>query len=164
MIIDHGRVVLAGDLDELRAAVPERVVDVRYRGAPPDWSRMATAQVVQADDGHVRLRIDRKIDPATVITSLGHGSQIVSFIYEPPTLSELSERTVIAVTSLIVLPAALSGGGGTKHVGLTGSVPAGLPAGIEAQGKAVGITVHIQRPNVGLGASLVVASTPRRPG
>jgi ABC-2 type transport system permease protein len=53
--------------------------------------------------------------------------------------------TVIAVVSLIVLPAVLGGGGGTKHVGLTGTVPAGLPAAIEAQGHAFGITVHIQR-------------------
>src|SRR3974377_388975 len=53
--------------------------------------------------------------------------------------------TVVAVIALIVLPAALSSGGGTKHVGLTGTVPAGLPATIEAQGRAFGITVHTQR-------------------
>jgi ABC-2 type transport system permease protein len=53
--------------------------------------------------------------------------------------------TVVAVITLIVLPAALSSGGGTKHVGLTGAVPAGLPATIEAQGHAFGITVHTQR-------------------
>lgn len=53
--------------------------------------------------------------------------------------------TVLAVASLIVLPAALSGGRGTKHVGLTGSVPAGLSATIQAHGDAVGLTLHIQR-------------------
>jgi ABC-2 type transport system permease protein len=53
--------------------------------------------------------------------------------------------TVVAVIALIVLPAALSSGGGTKHVGLTGTVPAGLPATIEAQGHAFGISVHTQR-------------------
>jgi ABC-2 type transport system permease protein len=52
--------------------------------------------------------------------------------------------TVVAVASLIVLPAALSSGGGTKHVGLAGTVPAGLPATIEAQGNAYGISVHAQ--------------------
>jgi ABC-2 type transport system permease protein len=55
--------------------------------------------------------------------------------------------TVVAVISLIVLPAALSSGGGTKHVGLTGTVPAGLPAAIEAQGHAFGITLHTERYN-----------------
>ena len=40
VIIDHGRIVTAGDLADLRAAVPERFVDVRYRGRAPDWSRV----------------------------------------------------------------------------------------------------------------------------
>jgi ABC-2 type transport system permease protein len=53
--------------------------------------------------------------------------------------------TVVAVIGLIVMPAALSSGGGTKHVGLTGTVPAGLSATIEAQGHAFGISVHTQR-------------------
>jgi ABC-2 type transport system permease protein len=53
--------------------------------------------------------------------------------------------TVVAVIGLVVLPAALSSGGGTKHVGLAGTVPAGLPATIEAQGHAFGISVHTQR-------------------
>src|SRR5215470_13809478 len=41
VIIEHGRIVLAGDLSELRATVPERLVEVRYRGQAPDWSRLA---------------------------------------------------------------------------------------------------------------------------
>jgi ABC-2 type transport system permease protein len=53
--------------------------------------------------------------------------------------------TVVAVVSLIVVPATLSSGGGAKDVGLTGRVPAGLPAAIEAQGHAFGIIVHTQR-------------------
>ena len=44
VIIDHGRVVLAGDLADLRAAVPQRFVDVRYRGPAPDWSRLAAVR------------------------------------------------------------------------------------------------------------------------
>ena len=40
VIIDHGRIALAGSLDEVRAAVPERYVEIRYRGAAPDWSTL----------------------------------------------------------------------------------------------------------------------------
>ena len=40
VIIEHGRIVLAGELADLRAAVPERFVDIRYRGPAPDWSRL----------------------------------------------------------------------------------------------------------------------------
>src|SRR4029079_12955437 len=37
VIIDHGHLVLTGELEELRASVPQRFVDVRFRGAAPDW-------------------------------------------------------------------------------------------------------------------------------
>ena len=96
VIIDHGRVVLAGDLSELRAAVPERVVDIRYHGPPPVWSQVASAELVEAGDGHARLRIGPKVDPGAVISGLGDSSRIVSFVYEPPTLSELFARAVAA--------------------------------------------------------------------
>jgi ABC-2 type transport system ATP-binding protein len=96
VIIDHGRVVLAGDLSELRAAVPERVVDIRYHGPPPVWSQLASAEIVEAGVGHARLRIGRKVDLGAVISSLGNSSRIVSFVYEPPTLSELFARAVAA--------------------------------------------------------------------
>src|SRR5215470_5159458 len=35
VIIEHGRIVLAGELDDLRAAVPDRFVDIRYQGKAP---------------------------------------------------------------------------------------------------------------------------------
>jgi ABC-2 type transport system ATP-binding protein len=96
VIIDHGRIVLAGDLNELRAAVPERFVDIRYHGPPPVWSQVASAEIVEASDGHARLRIGQKVDPGVVISSVGDSSRIVSFVYEPPTLSELFARAVAA--------------------------------------------------------------------
>ena len=56
--------IWAGALAELRAAVPQRFVDIRYRGAAPDWSRLASAQVIEARDGLVRLRVERDTDLA----------------------------------------------------------------------------------------------------
>ena len=35
VIIEHGRIVLAGELAELRAKVPQRFIDIRYRGPGP---------------------------------------------------------------------------------------------------------------------------------
>ena len=58
VIIDHGRVVLSGDLAELRAAVPDRFVDVHYRGRAPDWSRLAAVEVVETVNGRTRLRVE----------------------------------------------------------------------------------------------------------
>jgi ABC-2 type transport system permease protein len=52
---------------------------------------------------------------------------------------------IIAVSAAIVLPALLEAGPGTKDVGLTGAVPAELPAAIQSQGKAVDTTARIHR-------------------
>lgn len=64
--------------------------------------------------------------------------------------------TVVAVVGIIVVPALLTGGGGTKDIGLTGSVPAALPAAIESQASAVSITARIHRyPVAGAGEAAV---------
>ena len=67
VIIDHGRVVLAGELAELRAMVPQRFVDIRYRGVAPDWSGLSSVEVVESKDGQARLRVDRDTDLAAVV-------------------------------------------------------------------------------------------------
>jgi ABC-2 type transport system ATP-binding protein len=96
VIIDHGRVVLAGDLTDLRAAVPQRFVDIRYRGPAPDWSRLAAVQVVDANDGHARLRVGRDADLAALVAATRYGGDVVSFTYQPPKLSELFREAVAA--------------------------------------------------------------------
>jgi ABC-2 type transport system ATP-binding protein len=94
VIIDHGRVVLAGDLDELRAAVPQRFLDIRVRGPVPDWGRLAAVEVLEADDGHARLRVQPGVDLAALVAEAGRTGELVSFAYEPPSLSELFRRAV----------------------------------------------------------------------
>jgi ABC-2 type transport system ATP-binding protein len=96
VIIDHGQIVVAGDLEELRAAVPQRFVDIRYRGPAPDWSALGSAELVGSKDGQARLRIDRGADLDAVVAIAGSTPEIVSFAYQPPTLSELFRRAVAA--------------------------------------------------------------------
>ena len=96
MIIDHGRVVLAGQLTDLRAAVPQRFMDIRYRGASPDWSALGAVELVESTDGHARLRVDRDADLAAVIDVARRTTDVVSFAYQPPTLSELFRQAVAA--------------------------------------------------------------------
>jgi ABC-2 type transport system ATP-binding protein len=96
VIIDHGRVVLAGDLADLRAAAPERLVDIHYRGRAPDWSQAARVDVVEATEGRTRLRVDRETDLATVLAAARASDEVMSFDYRPPTLSELFRRAVAA--------------------------------------------------------------------
>ena len=96
VIIDQGRVVLAGALEDLRAAVPERFVDLRYRGAVPDWSGLDCVQVVDGGTGRARLRVERGVDLARVAAGVRDRADVVSFAYQPPTLSELFRRAVAA--------------------------------------------------------------------
>jgi ABC-2 type transport system ATP-binding protein len=95
VIIDHGRIVLAGELADLRAAVPQRFVDVRYRGPAPDWSRLAV-EVVETTAGQARLRVGRDTDLAAVAAAAQHTGEVIAFAYQPPTLSELFRQAVAA--------------------------------------------------------------------
>ena len=96
VIIEHGRIVLAGELAELRAKVPQRFVDIRYRGPVPDWSRLASVTVIQARDGRARLRVDRATDLAAVVTAARDLPDLISFTYPPPPLSDLFRQAVAA--------------------------------------------------------------------
>jgi ABC-2 type transport system ATP-binding protein len=96
VIIDRGRIVTAGDLAELRAAVPQRFVDIRYRGTPPDWSAMPSVEVIEADEEHARLRVDRNVDLAAILDAARRAVELISFAYEPPKLSEVFREAVSA--------------------------------------------------------------------
>jgi ABC-2 type transport system ATP-binding protein len=94
VVIDHGRIVLAGDLEELRASVPDRFVDIAYRGVGPDWTAVPDAELVDAADGRARLRMTRDVDVAHIAASVDQAADVVAFTYQPPTLSELFRRAV----------------------------------------------------------------------
>jgi ABC-2 type transport system ATP-binding protein len=96
VIIDHGHVARSGDLEELRAAVPQRFVDVTYRGPAPDWSALVAGRLVEARVGQARLEVDRDIDLAAVLAAIGQATEMVSFTYQPPTLTELFRQAVAA--------------------------------------------------------------------
>jgi ABC-2 type transport system ATP-binding protein len=96
VIIDHGRIVLAGELEQLRGAVPDRFVDVHYRGTAPDWTAIGGAEVLAAEAGHARLRLARTIDVADVAAAVERAATVDAFTYQPPTLSELFRQAVAA--------------------------------------------------------------------
>jgi ABC-2 type transport system ATP-binding protein len=97
VIIDGGRVVHAGDLAQLRAAAPDRLVEVRYGGAAPDLTGVTGlrgVEVLDTDAGRVRLRVDRDTEVAAVVAHLRGSSEVVSFSYRPPSLTELFREAV----------------------------------------------------------------------
>jgi ABC-2 type transport system ATP-binding protein len=96
VIIDAGRIVRSGELADLRAEVPQRFVTVRYRGLDPDWSAFGAVELVDARDGEARLLVEQGIDLEATISALRRTTELVSFSYEPPTLSELFRQAVAA--------------------------------------------------------------------
>jgi ABC-2 type transport system ATP-binding protein len=96
VIIDAGRVVRAGDLADLRAGAPQRFVRVRYRGESPDWSGLRSVEVADETDGEALLRVDQDVDLGALITAVRCRADLVSFAYQPPTLSELFRWAVAA--------------------------------------------------------------------
>jgi ABC-2 type transport system ATP-binding protein len=96
VIINAGRVVQAGDLAGLRAAVPQRFVTVRYRGGAPDWSGWPSVEVVDQRDGEARLRVASNADLAAMAEAAQRDADLVAFTYGAPTLSELFREAVAA--------------------------------------------------------------------
>jgi ABC-2 type transport system ATP-binding protein len=96
VIINAGRIVRAGDLAALRAEVPQRFVTLRYRGAAPDWPATPAVAVIEQGNGEVRLLVDEDVDLAAMITQARRRTELISFAYEPPTLSELFRQAVAA--------------------------------------------------------------------
>jgi ABC-2 type transport system ATP-binding protein len=96
VIIDSGRVVLAGPLEDLRASAPQRFVDLRFRGPAPDWSGIRSVEVLQAGDGRARLLVRSATDIGAILSAAASGTTILSVSFQPPTLSQLFRRAVAA--------------------------------------------------------------------
>jgi ABC-2 type transport system ATP-binding protein len=95
VIIDHGRVVMSGRVDELRTTAEHRTLTVTVRGAGAGWlPNVPGATVLSESDGTVRLRLQRDTDPSEVIRVAGEAGEVTAVSYQPPDLSELFRRAV----------------------------------------------------------------------
>ena len=90
VIMHHGKVVLEGAIDELRAASPARFVEAT--GADSSWvSSLPVVEVIHRSAGSARVRLaegSRLEDVAALLTDSG----ITQFVYEPPPLSEVFRK------------------------------------------------------------------------
>ena len=96
VIIDRGRVVLAGDLQQLRAATPQRVVDIRYHGPAPQWSGLPEAEVLERTGGSIKLKVSRDTEIPALLAQMPRNDAVTSFSYQPPSLSDLFKEAVRA--------------------------------------------------------------------
>jgi len=95
VIIDRGRVVLSGEVDELRAASARRYIDVVLSDTGTEWADAVDgAEVVSRNGGRVRLLVDEETDPGAVLTRAQAAGQVVEFAFVPPDLSEVFREVV----------------------------------------------------------------------
>jgi ABC-2 type transport system ATP-binding protein len=89
-IINHGRVVLAGELAALRQQTPVRYVDLGVSGHEPGAGiRVEGAEVLERRDGRVRLRVPRGADLSRLLEAAQRAGDVEYFRYEPPTLADI---------------------------------------------------------------------------
>jgi ABC-2 type transport system ATP-binding protein len=89
-IIDHGRVVVAGDVDALETSGPRRLV-VRVEGdRAARWAReLRGVRVSESDGGAVRLVLDDDVDSDDVLRAAMAAGRVTTFSFERRRLSEV---------------------------------------------------------------------------
>jgi ABC-2 type transport system ATP-binding protein len=88
VIIDHGRIVLAGVVEDLRTVSSHRSLSVTVDGEP--WvPALPGGTVTSKQDGRVRVLVDRSVDLDGVLESARRAGEITAFSFEPPSLTDL---------------------------------------------------------------------------
>ncbi|MGH9017951.1 MAG: ABC transporter ATP-binding protein [Acidimicrobiales bacterium] len=94
-IIDHGRLVASGSVDELATSGVRRLV-VRVEGdRTADWARALTGVTVsEVNGGAVRLVLDGSVDSDTVLKAAMQAGRITQFSFERRRLSEVFRESL----------------------------------------------------------------------
>jgi ABC-2 type transport system ATP-binding protein len=89
VIVDNGRVVLQGDVRDIRARSPYRYAAVEFEQAVPWRPDISGVEVISSDAARVRLRVDPKVEAADVLADASAAGKVSSFSFAPPDLSEV---------------------------------------------------------------------------
>ncbi len=87
-LINHGHVVLHGDLRELKADSPDRYLRVSV-AVDPAWVEGHHATIVTTDASGTRLRLEPGTDAGAVLDAVRAHASVPDFGVESPSLSEL---------------------------------------------------------------------------
>ncbi|MGZ4130328.1 MAG: ABC transporter ATP-binding protein [Actinomycetota bacterium] len=88
VIVDHGRVVLSGQVERLKAASPRRSLEVVVDGAP--WAPvLPTGTVTTKQDGRMRVLVDASTDLDAILAAARRAGEVTKFSFEPPSLTDL---------------------------------------------------------------------------
>jgi ABC-2 type transport system ATP-binding protein len=88
VIIDAGRVVLQGDVHEIRGRAATRDATIVF-AADTAWHPDGDVQVLERDGRSVRLRVPMTQDPSALLAAATATGQVVEFSFAPPDLSEV---------------------------------------------------------------------------
>jgi ABC-2 type transport system ATP-binding protein len=94
VVIEQGRVTLAGSLDALRSASRCRYVDVGFRDGLTWLPEIDRGRVLVAEPGRTRLEIDTGVDPEHIVALARQEGELSRFSFEPPALSDLFREAV----------------------------------------------------------------------
>jgi ABC-2 type transport system ATP-binding protein len=95
-IVDKGRLVMTGPLDELRSSGRRRLV-VELANDRTDWAEgLEGAEVLERRGGRVVLRLADDADPQAVLAAAQTAGPVATFAVERPRLSELFLESVAA--------------------------------------------------------------------
>jgi len=89
-IIDHGRLVVTGKVDDLARSGPRRLV-VRVEGdRDASWARgIAGVTISEVDGGAARLVLDQSMDSESVLRAAMAAGRVTEFVFERRRLSEV---------------------------------------------------------------------------
>jgi ABC-2 type transport system ATP-binding protein len=94
-IIDHGRLVITGGVDDLATSGPRRLV-VRVEGdRDASWARgIAGVRISEVSGGAARLVLDEAVDSESVLRAAMTAGRINEFVFERRRLSEVFREAV----------------------------------------------------------------------
>ena len=89
-IIDHGRLVVTGKVDDLARSGPRRLV-VRVEGdRDASWARgIAGVTISEVDGGAARLVLDQSVDSESVLRAAMAAGRVTEFVFQRRRLSEV---------------------------------------------------------------------------
>jgi ABC-2 type transport system ATP-binding protein len=93
-IIDQGRLIVCGEVGELRAGGP-RLIRVDVSNAPADWiNALADVQLVERAGSRTVLKLGPGADPQRILDAARSAGSVTHFAQLQPTLAELFREVV----------------------------------------------------------------------
>jgi ABC-2 type transport system ATP-binding protein len=88
VVVDHGSVVLSGEVYRLKAASPRRSLEVVVDGAP--WVPVLPAGTTTTkQDGRTRVLVDASVDLDEILASAHRAGEVTKFSFEPASFTDL---------------------------------------------------------------------------